>query len=290
MDNPVDFTGRAVVVTGGTRGIGFEIARAFLTSGADVLVCGRTAPSTAELPSTQGRSAAFCPADLRDAEQASAVIEAATSRFGRLDVLVNNAGGAPSAEAATASPRFVEKIVALNLLAAFYVAQAANTVMQRQDAGGGIVNIGSVAARDPAPASAAYAAAKAGLLALTRSLALEWAPKVRVNHITTGLIRTRSAASFYGEDGGAAVAGIIPMRRMAEPVDVAAACLFFASPLAAYVTGADLAVHGGGEIRSETSNLVQALRSPVIVAHAALTARRPDPYTEVNLATSASRT
>ncbi len=163
-------------------------------------------------------------------------------------MLVNNAGGSPPAEAATVSPRFVEKIVALNLLAPFYVAQPANAVMQRQDSGGAIINIGSVAGRQPEPGAAAYAAAKAGLLGLTRALALEWAPRVRVNHITAGLILTETSAPYYGEDGGASVARTIPMGRMAVPSDIASACLYFASPLAGYVTGADLDVHGGGEV------------------------------------------
>lgn len=173
---------------------------------------------------------------------------ATVERFGRLDVLVNNAGGSPDADAATVSPRFVERIVALNLLAPFYLAQAANLVMRTQESGGSIVNIGSVSAHDPQPGTAAYTAAKAGLLALTRALALEWAPRVRVNHITAGLIRTESAAPGYGADGGAALAGIIPMARMAVPDDVAHACLFLAGELASYVNGADLAVHGGGEL------------------------------------------
>jgi len=141
----------------------------------------------------------------------------------------------------------VRKIVELNLLAPFYVAQAANARMQQQESGGAIVNIGSVAARQAEPASAAYSAAKAGLLQLTRALALEWAPKVRVNHVTVGPVMTAAAAQYYGQDGGAAVAATIAMGRLAEPSDVAAACLFLASPLAGYVTGADLAVHGGGE-------------------------------------------
>jgi hypothetical protein len=143
----------------------------------------------------------------------------------------------------------VERVVALNLLAPFYVSQPANAVMQQQRDGGAIVNIGSVSAHQAAPLTAAYSAAKAGLVQLTRSLALEWAPKVRVNHITAGLIRTESAAEHYGQDASAAgVARVIPMGRMAVPADVASACLFLASPLASYVTGADLAVHGGGEI------------------------------------------
>jgi NAD(P)-dependent dehydrogenase (short-subunit alcohol dehydrogenase family) len=242
----VDFSGQAVMVTGGTRGIGRVIAESFLAAGADVLVCGRNTPE--HPPAAEGRSAVFAAADVRDADQAKSVVDAAVDRFGRLDVLVNNAGGSPNAAAATVSPRFVERIVALNLLAPFYVAQPANAVMQGQEHGGVIINIGSVSARQAAPLSAAYSAAKAGLVQLTRSLALEWAPKVRVNHITAGLIRTESAAEHYGADGGASVARTIPMGRMASPRDVASACLFLASPLAAYVTGADLEVHGGGEI------------------------------------------
>jgi NAD(P)-dependent dehydrogenase (short-subunit alcohol dehydrogenase family) len=245
-DDVTDFTGRAVVVTGGSRGIGRVIAERFLAAGADVLICGRNEPD--RLPAAAGRAAVFAAADIRDADQARSVVSAAVDAFGRLDVLVNNAGGAPSAAAASVSPRFAERVVALNLLAPFYVAQAANAVMQEQEDGGAIINIGSVSAHQVAPLSAAYSAAKAGLLQLTRALALEWAPKVRVNHITVGLILTDSAAEYYGADGGASVARTIPMGRMAVPADVAAACLYLASPLAAYVTGADLAVHGGGEL------------------------------------------
>ncbi|TXS49002.1 SDR family oxidoreductase [Streptomyces sp. OR43] len=241
----LDFTGHVVLVTGGTKGIGAAIAAAFLGAGADVVVCGRTTPDT--LPAAGGREAVFVPADVRDPAAASCLVDTAVERFGRLDVVVNNAGGSPDADAATVSPRFVEKIVALNLLAPFYVAQAAHRVMRAQNGGGSVINIGSVSGQDPQPGTAAYTAAKAGLLALTKALALEWAPAVRVNHITTGLIRTESAASVYGPDGGAAVAGVIPMARMAVPADVAHACLFLAGGLSGYVNGADLAVHGGGE-------------------------------------------
>ncbi|WNI33233.1 SDR family oxidoreductase [Streptomyces sp. ITFR-6] len=243
-ESPLDFTGQVVLVTGGTKGIGAAIASAFLGAGAHVVVCGRTTPDT--LPSAGGREAVFLAADVRDPAAASSLVDSAVERFGRLDVLVNNAGGSPDAAAATVSPRFVEKVVALNLLAPFYVAQAAHRVM-RDQGGGSIVNIGSVSAHHPQPGTAAYTAAKAGLLALTRALALEWAPAVRVNHITTGLIRTPGAASVYGADGGASVAGVIPMGRMAVPEDVAQACLYLASELSGYVNGADLAVHGGGE-------------------------------------------
>lgn len=246
MTTTMDFSGRAVLVTGGTKGIGAVIAQKFLEAGAEVVVGGRNAPDS--LPSAGGRKASFVSADIRDADSAAGLVESAVERLGRLDVLVNNAGGSPSAEAATVSPRFVAKIVDLNLLAPFYVGQPAYQAMQAQETGGSIINIGSVSAHDPQPGTAAYTAAKAGLLGLTRALALEWAPEVRVNHITTGLIRTEAAASVYGEDGGAAVAEVIPMKRMAVPADVADTCLYLASDLASYVTGADIAVHGGGEV------------------------------------------
>ena len=237
--------GKVALITGAGQGIGQGIALALAREGAAIAVAGRTAPDT--LPARGERTAAFRATDVRDHADAAALIDEAVARFGRLDVLVNNAGGSPDADAATVSPRFVEKIVALNLLAPFTVAQAANAVMQQQSDGGAIVNIGSVSAHDPQPGTAAYSAAKAGLLVLTKALALEWAPKVRINHITTGLIRTESAASVYGDDGGAAVTRTLPMGRMAVPSDIADACLFLASAQASYVSGADLAVHGGGE-------------------------------------------
>jgi NAD(P)-dependent dehydrogenase (short-subunit alcohol dehydrogenase family) len=239
VSSPYD--GRAVLVTGGTKGLGRGVAAAFAKAGADVLVCARNTPEG-------DLDGEFVAADLRDPEQAAACVDAAVGRFGRLDVVVNNAGGSPPADAATVSPRFVEKIVALNLLAPFYVAQRANQVMQQQDTGGVIINIGSLAGRRPAPGSAAYGAAKAGLANLTESLAMEWAPKVRVNLVTVGYLETEQAGLHYGDAAGvAAVGASVPMGRLVQPADVAAACLFLASQEASFLTGADLAVHGGGE-------------------------------------------
>jgi NAD(P)-dependent dehydrogenase (short-subunit alcohol dehydrogenase family) len=246
QQQPFDFRGMVVLVTGGTRGVGLGITRAFLDAGAEVVVCGRTAPDAPV--ESGGRSAQFVTADVRDPDAVAAAVEAVVERHGRLDVAVNNAGGSPPAEAATASPRFFSAIVSLNLLAPFYVAQRANAVMQRQESGGLILNIGSVSAVRPSPGTAAYGAAKAGLLNLSRTLAVEWAPKVRVNVVSAGPIHTELSHLHYGDDEGiAAVGATIPMGRMAEPEDIARACLFFASPLAAYVTGADLMLHGGGE-------------------------------------------
>jgi NAD(P)-dependent dehydrogenase (short-subunit alcohol dehydrogenase family) len=175
-------------------------------------------------------------------------VAAVVERFGRLDVVVNNAGGSPPAAAATASPRFSTSIVALNLLAPLHVAQAANAVMQEQEEGGAIVNIGSVSGLRPSPGTAAYGAAKAGLVNLTATLAVEWAPKVRVNCVSAGMVHTEASDEHYGDEAGvAAVAATVPLGRMAEPDDVADACLFLASPAASYVSGANLVLHGGGE-------------------------------------------
>ncbi len=247
MSEALEFEGRVVIVTGGTKGVGRGIATAFLAAGAGVVVCGRNAPE--EPVTAVGREAVFVAADVRDPEQAEALVGEAAERFGRLDVLVNNAGGAPWSDAATASPRFNEKIVALNLLAPLQCSQAANRVMQQQADGGAIVNIGSVSGTRPSPGTAAYGAAKAGLHNLTQTLAVEWAPRVRVNCVIGGLIRTEQAHLHYGdEEGVARVAATVPLGRLGTPADVGEACLFLASPRASYVSGALLTVHGGGEL------------------------------------------
>jgi NAD(P)-dependent dehydrogenase (short-subunit alcohol dehydrogenase family) len=185
---------------------------------------------------------------VRDADAVQQAIDSVVEQHGRLDVVVNNAGGGPHADAMDSSPRFIEKIVALNLLAPFYVAQAANAVMQKQDDGGVVINVGSVSATRPSPGASAYGAAKAGLANLTRTLALEWAPKVRVSLVTPGMVHTEQSALFYGdEQGQARVAATVPLGRLAEPADIGHACAWLASPLASYVTGAELTLHGGGE-------------------------------------------
>ena len=246
----VDYAGQAVIITGGTRGIGAGIARAFLRAGAEVLVCGRTEPALDRPPpAAAGRTAAFTRADVRDPAQAQRLIQEAAELFGRVDVVVSNAGGSPYAEAATASPRFHAKVIELNLIAPLHVAQSANAVMQAQPDGGSIIMIGSVSGVRPSPGTAAYGAAKAGLHHLAASLAVEWAPKVRVNSVVAGPVATESAgAAHFDQAGGVdAVAGTIPLGRLATPDDVADACLLLASPLAGYVSGAALLLHGGGE-------------------------------------------
>ena len=234
--------GKVVLVTGGVRGVGAGISAVFREAGAVVVTCARR-------PADEGSDVAdleFHSVDLRDADAVRAMIDDIVARHGRLDVVVNNAGGAPFALAAEASANFHAKIVALNLLSALTVSQEANRVMQ--PTGGAIINISSVSGHRPSPGTASYGAAKAGIDSLTQSLAVEWAPAVRINSVVVGPVKTEQAELHYGDaDGVAAVDATIPMGRMAEPRDVGRAAAFLASPLAAYITGAELLVHGGGE-------------------------------------------
>ena len=160
MAEPFDMTGKAVIVTGGTRGIGGIIARTFMERGADVAVCARNEPD--EPVVIDNKEAVFVAADVRDPEQVDDVVTATTDHFGRVDVLVNNAGGSPEAETASVSPKFNEAIIRLNLVAPLHMAQRCNVVMQNQNEGGGIINLSSVSGIRPSPGTAAYAAAHAG--------------------------------------------------------------------------------------------------------------------------------
>lgn len=242
MELAIDLKGRVAIVTGGTRGLGLSMATALTQAGARVVVCGRNAP--ASLPD----GVSFRAADIRDPEQAKALVEAVVAEHGRLDILVNNAGGSPQAAASEASPRFFDAILKLNLHAAMYMAQAAHGHMARAGAGS-IVNIASVSGIRPSPMTAAYGAAKAGLLNLTQSLAQEWGPDgIRVNAIIVGLMQTETAAETYGDEAAqAAVAQSLPLQRMGRGEDIASAVLWLCSDMASWVSGARINVDGGGE-------------------------------------------
>lgn len=234
------------MVTGGAKGVGYGISQQFLAAGAVVIACGREAPQS--LPQADARQAEFMAANVRDADAREALFAQILAQHGRLDVLVNNAGGAPFVMADAGSPRFHESIISLNLLAPFHLAQQANAIMQQQDGGGVIVNIASISALRPSPGTAAYGAAKAGILSLTQSLAVEWAPKVRVVAVSPGLVRTEQSELHYGDEAGIAkVAATIPAGRLAEPADIGAACVWLASEQAAYCAGSNLVLDGGGE-------------------------------------------
>ena len=245
-----NYEGKVVLVTGGTKGIGIGIAQGFLSAGATVVVCGRK--EVEQLPQAQFNGevnqARFIQADVKNIDSITAMFASIEKDYGKLDVLVNNAGGSPFALADKASPRFHEAILQLNLIAPLNVAQQANQIMQA-NGGGTIVFIASISAMRASPGTAAYGAAKAGVLSLVKSLAVEWAPKVRVVAVSPGLVKTEQSHLHYGDDDGiAAVSATIPAQRMAEPADIANACMFLASEQASYSSGCNLLLNGGGEM------------------------------------------
>lgn len=238
----IDLAGQTALVTGGTRGLGRDIAAQLAQAGCFVSVCGRNAPES--LP----KGVSFSACDIREPDQAKAWVDAVAAKTGRIDILVNNAGGAPEHDAATASPRFIDALVRLNMLGPLYMAQAAYPHMARAKTGS-IVNIASVSGARPSPGTAIYGAAKAGLLNLTQSLAQEWGGDgIRVNAIVAGLMTTENAEATYGDaKAQAKVAASMPLGRMGTGEDIAGAVLWLCSDLAAWVSGARLQVDGGGE-------------------------------------------
>ncbi|MFI1099778.1 SDR family oxidoreductase [Streptomyces melanogenes] len=240
----MELAGKAAVVTGGTRGVGAGIARAFLAAGAEVVVCARRPP---ERPvEAGGRTAEFRPLDLREPAAVREFFDAVATAYGHLDVLVNNAGGTPYRLLGESSAERHARVVELNLTAPLTASLAAYPRLRAS--GGSVVMIGSVSGTRASPGTAAYGAAKAGLENLARSMAVEWAPAVRVNTLVLGMVRTELAHLHYGdEEGVGAVTRTVPLGRLAEPAEVGDAAVFLASARAAYITGASLLVHGGGE-------------------------------------------
>jgi NAD(P)-dependent dehydrogenase (short-subunit alcohol dehydrogenase family) len=232
--------GRVVLVTGGVRGVGAGISAVFAQQGATVVTCARRP--------VEGLPYEFHSCDVRNDDAVGALVDAIVNGHGRLDVVVNNAGGSPYALTADSSAKFNRKIIELNLFGPLAVSQHANAHMQRQPQGGSVINISSLSGRRPTPGTAAYGAAKAGVDSLTGTLAVEWAPKVRVNSIVVGMVETEQVELFYGDaESQAAVAATIPLGRLAKPTDIGWAAAFLASDAASYISGATLEVHGGGE-------------------------------------------
>ncbi len=250
MQASENYKDKVVLITGGTKGIGLGIAQGFLSAGAKVVVCGREKLEALPQITVNGatRQAHFIQADVKDIDSTAAMFSTIVKEYGTLDVLINNAGGSPFALADKASPRFHEAILKLNLIAPLNVAQQANEIMQANNSGC-IIFIGSISAMRASPGTAAYGAAKAGILSLVKSLAVEWAPKVRVVAVSPGLVHTENSHLHYGDEAGiAAVSATIPAGRMAEPADIANACLFLASAQASYASGCNLLLNGGGEM------------------------------------------
>ena len=242
----INFKNKTVVITGGSKGIGLEITKTFLKHQANVIILARNKPE--RKIQSKGNAGYFIECDIRNTESIDSAIKDIASKYKSVDVLINNAGGAPMADSLTASPKFHEAIIDLNLTAPLNLSQKIAKKMIKQKTVSNIINISSVTATRPTPGSAAYGAAKGALVNLTKTLAVEWAPKIKVNSIIVGYIETENSILHYGSKSEIKkVAKTIPLKRMGQPQDVANACVFFASDLAEWVTGSALEVHGGGE-------------------------------------------
>lgn len=249
-----DISDKVAIVTGGNVGIGHSIARTLLEQGCSVVTCSRRdydSPPAAEGIDGVDDRIVHMTCDVREPDQVQAVVDRAKETFGGVDILVNNAGGSPASDTATASPRFFASIIAINLTGLMVFSQRANAVMQEQHDGGTIVNIASVAGLQAAPMMAAYGASKAGVISVTKTNAVEWGPKVRVNCIAPGLIMTE-AAEFLAptEEAKQAVAAGIPLRRIGEVEEISDVVHFLCSPASRYISGETIVVDGGSRLRA----------------------------------------
>lgn len=242
-----EFDGLVAIVTGSSKGIGYCIADLLAKSGASVVINGRDEAAVAVAVnniSRLGSSVIGYPGDLRSSNNAAMMAATTVEKFGRIDILINNAGGNFYSPLRELSANGWRAVVETNLSTAFHAARACYpSLAQRR--GGCVVNIGSVAATAAHPGRAAYAAAKAGLASLTKTMAFEWArDNIRVNCIEPGAICTEDSR-FADETFGAAVAAHVPLNRLGTPRDIADACLFLCSEGASFITGSILRVDGG---------------------------------------------
>jgi 2-deoxy-D-gluconate 3-dehydrogenase len=246
-----DLSGQAAVVTGAARGIGEGIARRLAEAGAAVLITDTELELGERVAKSIRETGATAHAFRADAAiDADAVINRASQLFGRLDLLVNNAGVFPFSSFLETSETLWDQVLGLNLKGPFLHAQAAARLMREQQRGN-IINIASIDGLHPTGRLAHYDASKGGLLMLTRSLALELAPfNIRVNSICPGAVMTPGARAVMEEMGSVervatGLAEQVPLRRLGEPDDIAGAVLFLASKASSYVTGSTLVVDGG---------------------------------------------
>jgi 7-alpha-hydroxysteroid dehydrogenase len=243
--------GRVAVVTGGGQGIGRGIAIGFAEAGADVVVGARTQADLQEVVARideTGRRGLAVVSDVMEGEDRERLVAAAVDTFGRLDVLVNNAGGTGPRPAMETSERFFETALRFNVTTPFLMSQLAARAMVDTAGSGSIVNISSRSADMVLSSFAAYAAGKAALNQLTRNLAVELAPLVRVNAIGVGGVATKGLEVVLTDDRlRAQFEANTPMRRPGRPEDIACAALYLASPASAWVTGKVLQVDGGTE-------------------------------------------
>lgn len=246
--NSLDSQGRVAIVTGASRGIGRAIAVELARQGLDVLVnyqkSEQSANRTAEMVRGTNRRALVYRADVTSRDQVEGMLEAALIEFGRLDVVVNNAGLLDQTVFLEISDQAWQASILVNLNSAFICTQEASV---RMSDGGSIINISSVGGQIGGPKAPHYAAAKGALLTFTKSSARLLAPRIRVNAVAPGFIRTDMFEHIREKSGQSEseIAETIPLQRLGEPEDVAAAVAFLASPAAAYITGHTLNINGG---------------------------------------------
>jgi len=250
-----DLSGRVALVTGGGTGIGAATARLLAQRGAGLVLAGRRLDpldqTAAALRAETGQRCEVLSCDVTDPEQVTKLIADTVALFGRLDILINNAGGARHAPLRTMPTAAWQKDVALNLNAAFYCAQAAYPHL-KESGRGAIVNVSSVAGISGTLGVGAYAAAKAGLQMFTRVAAAEWGPqRVRVNAVACGMIATPLARANWAKTGFDASEATreLPLRRPGEAEEAAEAIAFFASDASSYISGEVLSVAGGPQLR-----------------------------------------
>ena len=241
--------GKVAVVTGAGRGIGQGCALAFAEVGANVVVAARTkeqVEATAEQARGHGVKALPVVCDVMQRTDLEALVEATMQEFGRVDVLVNNAGGTPPMEALYTSEAMFEEAFRFNVTSAFLLTRLLVPKML-QTGGGSIVNISSAAGRLVMAGFVAYGTAKAALSFMTRELGREFAPKVRVNAIAVGAVETSALAPFLDEDLRGKMSALTPMRRIGTVEDIALGALYLASPASSWVTGKVFEIDGGTE-------------------------------------------
>jgi len=238
---------KVALVTGAGRGIGQGIALALAECGANVVCSARSQSEidlTAERVRALGRRAIAVPCDVNERAQLENLVAETVREFGRIDVLVNNAGGWPPKPALQTSEKYFEQALRFNVTSAFLLSRFAIPHMLERD-GGSIVNVSSAAGRLPMSGFVAYGTAKAALSFMTKELAIEMAPRVRVNAIAVGSVETSALAPFLDDDLRAKMEALTPMRRIGSVEDISLAALYLASPASSYVTGKIMEVDGG---------------------------------------------